>query len=219
MVTVLTLEEALQKYEFCAGMEVTNGVYVNEIINGVPRGNRFEKKISQAKRIEELFDKVETIGGIIVFRNPNIDFLKENLSHVYELEKYELSRTKETLERLKQDEKLYEHSGAILDYFIDYVNNNGEITDLFYPTNWEGFQQNYPKLIKLTQEDFQEYHRLIGNIKGKFLEDQTASYCEEIQNTHVYRSEETSKGEIDLIIVGEKENILEGLNKIFIRHK
>ncbi len=225
------IERAIREQGYCAIIEVCNGISnraLDDKTDEVNQARKYIQKLTGLPQVE---------AGIIFCRkkklsDKNIERVK--LDFLCQIPEYEPNHALRALWRA-HDESLYDKQIAL--NLIQSARDGISLQDLLYPEsdNWQEFRNRFPQLAK--NHSHQEYMNAIGNFKGTFMQKYTAGLCRKaipgaiIFETLCYAEHATKiglrpateiidgvihshsgRGEIDIIIAGRNEDIMQGLS-------
>jgi len=227
------LERLIRESEFCAVIEVTNGISNRRL------DNKIDEAVHARKFMRELVRNpgLDVLTGIFFFRATKLKKIDDpRLDFYSQIPEYDANRAVAALARASE-RAIYECDKAIAEQFMRLVGQGHPLSELMYPVDWEHFKSRFPELA--TDQTQEHYFNRIGTLKGIFLEDYGEMLCTESlkkegkQPTHVHLAVQYGKhagksclvpqkpstpaqyrcrGEIDLLIIGDREHIITALS-------
>jgi len=222
------LRQDVQANNFCAILEVTNGI----------SNKQLEEKVEQLhhaeKFIQRIAPKARAFTGILFFRNNNVRQFERGVDYIAQIPEYESLRAVTALQKALPRLNCDKHRETA-EEIRELVQNGAHLEDLFYPKreNWEEFTNKYAGFVK--DADMKTYNEKVGEVKGFVLEEYATLLCKEampkakiiapfnyyqylaplglIRPREGFETRVPKHGEIDIIIAGPEEIILEGLQK------
>ena len=211
MEEAVNLEKVIKESEFCAVIEVTNGV----------KKRKIDLKAGQARiarqYIEGINNNIEVLAGILAFRTQieDADILDYGIDFIKRIPGYEPERAEEALESLAGRD-MPPRDKHIANTLYSLVKKGEPLERLLYPADWRAFKKQFPMLGNKFWNT-EQYGDHIKHVKGWILERYSALLCASaMPNAMVLGPWNYLRNglhrDIDVALIGKKEDIIKGLN-------
>jgi len=202
---------------------------VLEVTNGINKP-QLKLKAAQAVRGRDFISgmlkaQVPVYAGIMYFQTKNVHECKRpGIDLFSEIKGYEKLRALDALGRLSHTKKYRKHT-TLVQNLTNLVAQGYQLRDMLYPHKteeyWKGFQRQFPELARNRQ--LENYVKHISEVKGGILEIYTQLLCRDaLPGSIIHRAlkyetplEKKPKidiiRDIDIIVIGEQQKVLEGL--------
>ena len=138
--TLDQLRRQIERVGCCAVIEVTNGIAKQRILD-----NKIDEAHQGGSFVHALAPNETVYTGLMFFRKKRLERVRDpRLDFFCEIPTYDPNRAIKALREVKDKAKQY-FSKTLVDKFIGLVENGTDLADLFYPDNWERFQDEFQK--------------------------------------------------------------------------
>jgi hypothetical protein len=205
------LEQLLRENEFCAVIEVCNGISPRKI------GEKaFQARLAR-EHIRKTSPYIAVIAGILAFRTrlSETDTSTYGLDFIRQIPSYEPLHAEQVLKSMTGPETP-PRERHIANVLLALVRRGEPLEQLLYPARWRQFRRKFPFLAGNCRSP-EQYCTYIQNAKGEILQRYALRHCAEAvpEATAIGPYSFTKKGfhrDIDIALIGDRETIMTELN-------
>ena len=205
------LEQLVHENEFCAVIEVCNGVSPRKLVD-----KAFQARLARS-RIRRINPDIAVMAGILAFRTylDNFDIRGYGIDFIRRIPGYEHEHAEEVLASMTGTD-ISPRDRHIAGVLLALARIGEPLEQLLYPARWHEFRKKFPVLTANCRSP-EQYCNYIQNAKGEILQRYALRHCAEaVPEAHTAGPYSfTRRGfhrDIDIALIGDRETIITGLN-------